>query len=53
MYLSRLILDVRQPRVRRDLSDVYRLHRTILSAFPQAPDNRHHQDLVIYYFCTI
>ncbi len=39
MYLSRLILDVRQPRVRRDLSDVYRLHRTILSAFPQAPDN--------------
>jgi len=39
MYLSRLILDVRQPRVRHDLSDVYRLHRTILSAFPQAPDN--------------
>ena len=37
MYLSRLILDVRQPRVRRDLSDVYRLHRTI--AFPQAPGN--------------
>ncbi|MBO9390922.1 MAG: type I-E CRISPR-associated protein Cas6/Cse3/CasE [Roseiflexus sp.] len=35
MYLSRLILDVRQPRVRRDLSDVYRLHRTILSAFPR------------------
>lgn len=38
MYLSRLILDARQRDVRRDLGDVHRLHRTILQAFPQAPD---------------
>ncbi len=38
MYLSRLILDTRQRDVRRDLGDVHRLHRTILHAFPQAPD---------------
>lgn len=38
MYLSRLILDARRPRVRRDLGDVHQLHRTVLSAFPQAPE---------------
>lgn len=38
IYLSRLILNARDIRVRRDVSDVYQLHRTILAAFPQAPD---------------
>lgn len=37
-FLSRLILDMRHPRVRRDLSDSYQLHRTVLSAFPRAPE---------------
>ncbi|MFQ3634190.1 type I-E CRISPR-associated protein Cas6/Cse3/CasE, partial [Roseiflexus sp.] len=36
VYLSRLLLDLTQPEVRRNLSDIYQLHRTILSAFPQA-----------------
>lgn len=37
MYLSRLILDTRQRRVRRDIGDAQQLHRTVLAAFPQAP----------------
>jgi CRISPR system Cascade subunit CasE len=37
MYLSRLILDTRHRRVRRDLGDSHQLHRTVLAAFPQAP----------------
>ncbi|HWQ33230.1 MAG TPA: type I-E CRISPR-associated protein Cas6/Cse3/CasE [Blastocatellia bacterium] len=36
MYLSRLILNPRSRAVRNDLSDCRGLHRTILSAFPQA-----------------
>jgi CRISPR system Cascade subunit CasE len=36
MYLSRLILNPRSRAVRNDLSDCRNLHRTILSAFPQA-----------------
>lgn len=41
-YLSRLILDPADRRVRRDVGDVYELHRTILRAFPTAlpPDER-------------
>ncbi len=37
VYLSRLILNARDSRVRRDVSDTYQLHRTILSTFPKAP----------------
>ncbi|PDW01458.1 type I-E CRISPR-associated protein Cas6/Cse3/CasE [Candidatus Viridilinea mediisalina] len=37
MYLSRLILDLRQPAVRRMVSDIYQLHRSVLAAFPAAP----------------
>jgi CRISPR system Cascade subunit CasE len=33
MYLSRLLLDARNPSVRRDLADCQQMHRTILSAF--------------------
>lgn len=36
MYLSRLVLNPRSRAVRNDLSDCRNLHRTILSAFPQA-----------------
>ncbi|MCG3144753.1 MAG: CRISPR-associated endoribonuclease Cse3 [Gammaproteobacteria bacterium] len=36
MYLSRLALNPRSRAVRNDLSDCRNLHRTILSAFPQA-----------------
>ena len=38
MYLSRLVLDSRRPQVRRDLGNVHQLHRSVLAAFPQAPD---------------
>lgn len=39
LYLSRLILDIRNRQVRRDLADCYQLHRTLLAAFPAAPDD--------------
>lgn len=35
-YLSRLTLNLRSREVRRDLADCQQLHRTIMSAFPQA-----------------
>lgn len=38
MYLSRLMLNHRSRQVRRDLADCQQLHRTIMSAFPQAPE---------------
>lgn len=38
-YLSRLIIDPRHPASRRDLSDCYQLHRTVLGAFPEVPDS--------------
>ncbi len=34
MYLSRLILNPRSRAVRRDLADLYQLHRTLMRAFP-------------------
>ncbi len=34
MYLSRLILNPRQRPVQRELANVYELHRTLMSAFP-------------------
>lgn len=36
MILSRLVLNPRSRRVARDLTDCQELHRTVLSAFPQA-----------------
>ncbi len=35
MYLSRLILNPRTRRVRRELADPYQLHRTLMAAFPE------------------
>lgn len=39
LYLSRLLLNLRHRDARRDLADVQQLHRTILRAFPAAPNN--------------
>ncbi len=36
-YLSRLLLDPRSRAVMHDLADCHSMHRTLLSAFPQAP----------------
>ena len=38
MYLSRLVLDPRSREAGRDLGDVYQMHRTIMSAFPQVKE---------------
>ena len=40
LYLSRLILNLRDRHARQDLADVQQLHRTILKAFPLAPDSQ-------------
>jgi CRISPR system Cascade subunit CasE len=34
MYLSRLILDPRSRRVRKEIANLYEMHRSIMSAFP-------------------
>jgi CRISPR system Cascade subunit CasE len=36
MFLSKLVLNARHRAVRRDLADCHEMHRTLLSAFPQA-----------------
>jgi CRISPR system Cascade subunit CasE len=38
LYLSRLLLNLRSRHARQDLADVQHLHRTILGAFPAAPN---------------
>ncbi len=38
MYLSRLVLDPRSRQAGRDLGNVYQMHRTIMSAFPQVKE---------------
>jgi CRISPR system Cascade subunit CasE len=38
IYLSRLILDTRHRQARRDLGDCHQIHRTVLRAFPPAPE---------------
>ena len=35
MYLSRLVINPRNPDARRDLDDLYSMHRRVMSAFPQ------------------
>lgn len=50
MFLSRLILNPRNPDVRRDLSDCQELHRTVMSAFPQSSsDGGARADLGVLY----
>lgn len=38
LYLSRLLLNLRDRVARHDLGDIHELHRTILRAFPDAPN---------------
>lgn len=38
MYLSRLVLNPLSHQVRRDLADLYDLHRTVMRAFPAADE---------------
>lgn len=38
MFLSKLELNIRCPRVREELSDVYEMHRTIMRAFPDGTE---------------
>jgi CRISPR system Cascade subunit CasE len=38
IYLSQLVLNPKDPGVRRDLTDVHDMHRTIMRAFPQVDD---------------
>lgn len=38
MHLTRLRLDPRSPQARRDLSDAYEMHRTLVRAFVRTPD---------------
>ena len=40
MYLSRLEINPRSREVRRDLSDVYQMHRTVMSAFPDVQERQ-------------
>lgn len=50
MYLSRLALDPRDRDARRDLADVHRMHRTVMSAFPQvAEPGRARAELEVLY----
>lgn len=50
MYLSRLLLDPRSRDVHRDLADCYRLHRRVLSLFPDLPfDESGRQALGVLY----
>lgn len=35
LYLSRLLIDPADPAARRDLGDIYELHRTVMSGFPE------------------
>ena len=50
MYLSRLEINPRNREVRRDLSDVYQMHRTVMSAFPDVKDGQEARaDLAVLY----
>lgn len=40
MYLSRLAINPRSREAQRDLADVYQMHRTVMSAFPQVKEAR-------------
>jgi CRISPR system Cascade subunit CasE len=49
VFLSQLVLDLRNRDVRRDLADIQQLHRTVMSAFPSASgDNARAQHAVLF-----
>jgi CRISPR system Cascade subunit CasE len=45
MYLSRLILNPQSRQVQREMSNIYQMHRTIMSAFP---DNLSKEERVLF-----
>jgi CRISPR system Cascade subunit CasE len=49
MFLSRLTLNARSREARRDLGDVYQLHRTIMAAFKQVPDSPARESLEVLF----
>jgi CRISPR system Cascade subunit CasE len=49
MYLSKLMLNPRSRAVRRDLADCHNLHRTLLSAFPQAQTEASRDEFGLLY----
>lgn len=49
MFLSRLVLNPRNRTVRRDLADCHELHRTLLSAFPQAESSAPRDEFGLLY----
>ncbi len=49
MYLSQLILNPRSREVRRDLANCQQLHRTLLSAFPQAETEAARQEFGLLF----
>jgi len=49
VYLLRLILDPRNREVQRDLSNCQNLHRTLMSAFPQAGSEAARQEFGLLY----
>lgn len=45
MFLSKLVLNLRNPKARRDLGSAYELHRTLMSGYPYSRDE-HRCDLL-------
>lgn len=45
MFLSKLVLNLRNPKVRRDLGCAYEMHRTLMSGYPY-PREEHRCDLL-------
>lgn len=45
MFLSKLVLNLRNPQARRDLACAYELHRTLMSGYPY-PRDEHRSDLL-------
>jgi CRISPR system Cascade subunit CasE len=45
MFLSKLVLNLRNPKARRDLGSAYELHRTLMSGYPY-PRKQHRCDVM-------
>ncbi len=50
MYLSRLFLNPRNPKVRRDLGNCHDMHRTIMQAFKQQYSESARSNLQVLYY---
>ena len=49
MYLSRLILNPHNQKVRRDIRNCQEFHRTVMSAFPDIPESEARRSLGVLY----